>query len=141
VSRIEGGCACGAVRWVATAEPLDVRTCWCRLCRHYAAGNGAVNLAFQVADVTVTGELRDHAVLADSGRHMHRRFCPQCGVHVTSSAEERPHLVILRAGTLDDPARYAPRANIWVDSAPAWAHIDPALPRFGGQPPPPVPKT
>jgi len=34
---------------------------------------------------------------------MHRRFCARCGVHLFSEAEVRPHLIFVRAGTLDDP--------------------------------------
>lgn len=134
---IEGGCICRAVRYTATAEPLTVRACWCRVCQYIAAGNASVNLAFERSAVTLTGELRDFPLVADSGNHMHRRFCPQCGVHVTSEAAERPHLIILRAGTLDEPRRFRPLGNIWVSEAPAWAHIDPSLPQFPGQPPPP----
>lgn len=134
---IEGGCICGAVRYTATAEPLTVRTCWCRVCQYFAAGNGSVNLAFARDAVSLSGELRDFPLLAASGNHMHRRFCPQCGVHVTSEADERPQLLVLRAGTLDEPQGFRPLANIWVSEAPAWAHIDPALPQFQSQPPPP----
>lgn len=134
---IKGGCICGAVRYVATEEPLAARTCWCRVCQYFAAGNASFNLAFARNAVTITGELRDFPLQADSGNHMHRRFCPQCGVHVTSEAEERPQLLILRAGTLDEPQRFRPLASIWVSEAPAWAHIDASLPQFPGQPPPP----
>jgi hypothetical protein len=139
---IQGGCICRAVRYAATAEPLAVRICWCRVCQYFAAGNGSVNLAFARDAVTLTGEMRDFPLLAASGNRMHRRFCPGCGVHITSEAEERPQLIILRAGTLDDPQRFSPQANIWVSEAPAWAHIDDALPQFPGQPPPPqLPKS
>jgi hypothetical protein len=139
---IEGGCLCGAVRYTARAEPLAVRACWCRVCQYIAAGNASINLAFAREAVTLTGELRDFPLVADSGNHMHRRFCPRCGVHITSEAAERPHLLVLRAGTLDEPQRFRPLATIWVAEAPAWAHIDTTLPQFAGQPPPPavVPK-
>ncbi len=139
MTSIHGGCACGAVRWKASEEPVEVRACWCRLCQYYAAGGASLNLVFRIEAVEVQGELRDHALTAESGRHMHRRFCPQCGVHVTSAAEERPHLLVIRAGTLDDAGRYAPRANIWTDAAPPWALMDATLPRYAGQPPAPVP--
>jgi hypothetical protein len=88
----------------------------------------------------MTGELRDYPIVAASGNHMHRRFCPQCGVNVTSEAAERPHLLVIRAGTLDEPQRFRPAANIWVSEAPAWAQIDATLPQFPGQPPPPQPR-
>lgn len=135
---IEGGCLCGAVRYKASAAPLVVRACWCRVCQFFAAGNATINLAFPTDAVAITGELRDYASTADSGRKMHRRFCPTCGVHLFSAAEERPQMLVVRAGTLDDPSIAAPQAAIWTRSAPAWAHIDPELPHFDGQPPPPV---
>ncbi|HAH64853.1 MAG TPA: aldehyde-activating protein, partial [Rhizobiales bacterium] len=34
---------------------------------------------------------------------MHRRFCPKCGTHVFAQSEARPHLMSVRAGTLDEP--------------------------------------
>lgn len=138
VTTIHGGCICGAVRYTATAPPLTVRACWCRVCQYFAAGNASVNLAFARDAVTITGELRDFPIVAASGNHMHRRFCPQCGVHVTSEAQERPQLLVVRAGTLDEPQAFRPLANIWVSEAPEWAHIDPSLPQFPGQPPPPA---
>ena len=140
MTKIEGGCLCGAVRYTASAEPLVVRACWCRVCQYFAAGNATINLAFPSESISITGELSDYPSTADSGHRMHRRFCPVCGVHVTSEAEERPHLVVVRAGTLDDPELAAPRGTIWTKSAPRWAHIDPELPRFEGQPPPPATK-
>jgi hypothetical protein len=97
-----------------------------------------VNLAFPSEAVTITGELRDYASIADSGNHMRRGFCPHCGVQVTSAAAERPQLIVVRAGTLDEPQRVAPQMLIWTSSAPRWANLDPALPQYAGQPPPPV---
>jgi hypothetical protein len=134
---IQGGCICGSVRYAANDQPLAVRACWCRACQYFAAGNASINLAFARVAVTVTGDLVDFPLVAASGNHMHRRFCPRCGVHVTSEAEERPQLLILRAGTLDEPQRFRPQASIWVSEAPAWAHIDASLPQFQGQPPAP----
>ncbi|HXC60681.1 MAG TPA: GFA family protein [Steroidobacteraceae bacterium] len=137
VSGYQGGCLCGAVRYKVDAEPLVVRACWCRVCQYMAAGNASINLAFPAAAVTITGELRDFPSTADSGNHMHRRFCPRCGVHVTSAADERPQLLVIRAGTLDDPDRIAPQMLIWTASAPHWAQLDASLPQHAGQAPPP----
>lgn len=134
---IEGGCLCRAVRWRASAPPIVTRACWCRLCQYLATGNAAINLAFPSDALTVTGELRDYPSIADSGSHMHRRFCPVCGTHLFSAAEERPHLVFVRAGTLDDPSvTSGPQAVIWTSQAPAWAHLDPHILHYEGQAPP-----
>ena len=132
---IEGGCLCGAVRYVAHAEPFTVRACWCRLCQYLASGNATVNLAFPAKAVTITGELRDYSSIADSGSHMTRRFCPTCGVHMFSQAEERPTIVVVRAGTLDTPEHIAIEGILWTSSAPGWALLDPRVPHFEHQAP------
>jgi hypothetical protein len=84
----------------------------------------------------VTGTIRDYRSISDSGNVMHRRFCPECGVHLFSEAEARPHLVFVRTGTLDDPNLAEPAMTIWTSAAPQWACFDPALPQVERQPPP-----
>jgi hypothetical protein len=131
-----GGCLCGAVRYSVSAEPMATRVCWCRDCQFLAAGSGTVNVVFPTDAVSITGPLRNFVKLADSGNRMHRQFCEKCGTPVTSAAESRPHLLILRAGTLDDPNSVQPALTIWTDSAPTWACINESLPRAPKQPPP-----
>ncbi len=134
--QITGGCLCRAVRYSSAAAPIVTRTCWCRICQYIGAGSGTVNVCFATDQFTLKGELRDLALTADSGNRMHRGFCPQCGTHVTSAAESRPHLVFIRAGTLDDPELARPAMTIWTQAAPSWACFDPQLPSVSGQPPP-----
>jgi len=133
---ITGGCLCRAVRYSAGAEPIVTRQCWCRLCQYIGAGSSTVNVAFETRQVTFTGKLKTFASVADSGNLLHRGFCSACGTPVTSRAEIRPHLIFLRAGTLDDPSLVRPVMNIWTRQAPQWAHLDPDLPMVAGQPPP-----
>lgn len=135
---VTGGCLCGSVRYEMVGEPLITRLCWCRFCQYIAAGNAAVSVCFETKGMAVTGEMRDFTSIADSGNVMHRRFCPRCGTHLFSEAEARPHLVFLRAGTLDDPELAKPAAVIWTAEAPSWACIDETLPQWKGQPPPVV---
>lgn len=132
---ITGGCQCGAVHYEVTARPLMTRACWCRTCQYFAAGNAAVNQVFPVDAVTISGELKDFQSTADSGNRMHRKFCPNCGVHLFSMAEVRPHLLIVRAGTLDDQKNIVIDALIWTSSAPGWAALDPKIQQFERQPP------
>jgi hypothetical protein len=133
---ISGGCLCGAVRYTSTAPPVTTRVCWCRLCQYIGAGSGTVNTCFKTETFSVSGELQDYRGVADSGNVMHRRFCPTCGTHLFSEAEVRPHLVFVRAGTLDDPEIARPTATIWTSQAPEWACFDELLPQVEGQPPP-----
>ena len=133
---ITGGCLCGDVRYETDSEPITARLCWCRLCQFIATANAAVSVCFPSAGLSVKGELRDYESVADSGNRMHRRFCPRCGTHLFSAAEARPHLIIVRNGTLDETALLRPGVTIWTAQAPEWAWIDESLPRHAGQPPP-----
>ena len=133
---IVGGCLCGAVRFRSTAPPIGARHCWCRDCQHISGGNATVNVLFPTDAVTIEGETATFVNLAASGNTMQRRFCPKCGSPLFSQTSARPHIIIVRAGALDDPNLIAPSGSIWVDSAPHWACIDADLPRFPAQPPP-----
>jgi len=133
-----GKCLCGAVRYRVTAEPIVTRACWCRLCQYLGAGSGTVNTCFPSESVSIEGRLSDYTSVADSGAMMPRRFCGICGTHLFSEAESRPHLVFIRAGTLDTPELVPPAATIWTAAAPPWACIDAKIPSFPGQPPPPT---
>ena len=133
---ITGGCLCGAVRFTVAEGPIVGRVCWCRTCqkpRRRRAGGGR---RLQDGAVTVTGELRDYASIADSGNKMHRRFCPNCGTHIFSAvgiaADSGLH-PRRRAGRSGD--RQAEQHDL-VSSAPTWACFDPNLPQVEGQPPP-----
>jgi hypothetical protein len=132
-----GGCLCKAVRYRASEAPLLARSCWCRMCQYIGAGSSTVNAMFKTETLTVEGELRTFTTVADSGNVMSWRFCPQCGTHVLATSERRPQFTVVRVGTLDDPEWVMPASTIWTSMAPHWAPIDPLLPRFEGQPPPP----
>jgi len=134
---ITGGCQCKAVRYVIAADaPMGVRACWCRVCQYLGAGSGTVNAIFAKSAVTITGETTDFSAVADSGSMMHRRFCPTCGTPLFSEAEPRPHILVIRAGTLDNPDLAKPGTTIWTSAAPCWACFDPSIPQVERQPPP-----
>jgi hypothetical protein len=136
---ITGRCLCGAVRYRSASPPITTRVCWCRLCQFLGAGSGTVNVCFPTESFTVDGATTLYSGVADSGNVMERRFCPVCGTPMFSAAQSRPHLVFVRAGTLDDPEVARPAMTIWTSEAPSWACVDPNLPSEAGQPPPAAP--
>jgi len=134
----KGHCLCGAVDYRLSAEPVAARICWCRDCQHISA-NGTVNLLVPTSALEVSGELSEYISTADSGNQIRRRFCPACGAHLFANSSARPQFTVVRAGTLDDPSSVRPTTNIWANSAPGWACLDPALERVEQQPAPPQP--
>jgi hypothetical protein len=113
---------------------MAARQCWCRVCQALSCGSGSNNIIVQTRDLAVDGELTAYRSIADSGSRMVRNFCPRCGTQVLSASEDRPDLVVVRAGVLSDREIAAPEAVIWTSSAPSWACIDETLPRFPSQP-------
>lgn len=135
-----GRCGCGSVTATISGEPVGVRQCWCRQCQQIAAGGPTNNAMFLTADVEMAGALGQHSGPAASGNTLHQFFCPGCGAAVYGQSSARPHLMSLRLGFLDAGHGLRPSAAIWLDDAPDWAQIDPAMERFERQPPAPQPK-
>jgi hypothetical protein len=133
---ITGGCLCGEIRFESTSDPIVTRICWCRACQYLGAGSGTVNVCFPTASFTIRGATRDYRSVADSGNVMHRRFCATCGTPLFSEAEARPHLIFVRAGTLDDPEIAKPAVTIWTSQAPSWACINDTIAKLEHQAPP-----
>ena len=129
-----GGCRCGAIRYTLRAEPLATRLCWCRDCQYWALGNAAVNIMVPRDAVAISGTPRAWESRAESGNTMRRSFCAECGTQLFSESSGNPLNMVIRVGSLDDAGGIVPTAAIWTDSAPAWAHIDPALQSFPRQP-------
>ncbi|MDM9559561.1 GFA family protein [Bordetella petrii] len=132
-SPLTGGCQCGAVRYEITAEPLTTATCHCRDCQ-YASGGGpahALLLAPQALAVR-RGQAREHRYLGDSGNTVVRSFCPDCSTPLFGHTEGQDY-VIVKAGSLDDPAAFRSRMTLWADSAPPWHHVDTSVPCHGGK--------
>lgn len=133
---VGAGCKCGRVRIAIAGDPVRVRTCWCRDCQYWGAGNGTTNAAYWRADLAISGDVAWFDGVADSGNPMSRGFCPICGTPLfTGNGPDAP-LLAIRVGALDDPDSVRPTETIWTASAPAWAWIDPDLPQSEGQPPP-----
>jgi hypothetical protein len=125
-----GQCLCGQVTFTIDAEPVGARMCWCRDCQRIASGSATVNVLFPEEAVHYSGSLSKFEMVADSGNTVERGFCPKCGAQMYSRTVTPKGMPMrVRAGTLDDPELMAPTALIWVESAPSWAALDPALPR------------
>jgi hypothetical protein len=137
---VTGRCFCGGVRFQSDEPPVAARACWCRDCQYLSSGNASINAIFRTEGFKITGDLAEYLSTADSGNTMRRRFCPRCGTPLFSEALSRPHLIVVRAGALDDPELGRPASFIWTASAPSWGLVDRALPNCEGQPPP-VPAT
>jgi hypothetical protein len=112
------------VRFEFAEPPIATRACWCRDCQYLAAGNASVNAIFRTATFNFQGEAQEYLSVADSGNQMRRRFCPKCGTPLFSESLDRPDVMVVRVGALDDPELGRPASTIWTASAPSWGYVD-----------------
>jgi hypothetical protein len=117
-----GGCLCRRVRYAVIGEPLFSGLCHCRNCQRYTGSSFEAFMALPAASVSTTGELKTFEHAGGSGRPVHRRFCPNCGSGVVN-VDPHAALTIVLAGTLDDPAVFAPTMEICCSSAQSWTQI------------------
>ena len=76
-----GGCACGAVRYEISAEPIFMNDCQCRDCqRTSGTGHGSYLTFPSRAQVKVAGEATHWDMVGDSGNVKTRAFCPDLRV-------------------------------------------------------------
>lgn len=133
MTKLSGGCRCGAIRYECLSEPLAVSFCYCRDCQK-ASGGPFCNYAVVPQEaVRITGEgVKSSVVQADSGSTVERDFCASCG---TPLFARNGKVFVLTVGSLDDPSGIQPTIAIWLDSAQPWAPIPDNVERFGQNPP------
>jgi hypothetical protein len=119
-SRNEGGCLCGQVRYSFSSEPLLTAICHCRSCQRQSGSAFSVVCAVANDGFEMTGDTRTYLDIGDSGGFVERRFCTTCGSPLVSIATAIPGLTIIKAGTLDRPARWRPMLEAYCDRAMPW---------------------
>jgi len=133
---IKGSCRCGKVTYVSSAEPVFTGICHCRNCQKETGSAFALVVAVPTPSLTVTGNLKRFDSTGDSGKPIHRGFCPECGSSITDEAELMPNVTMLPAGTLDDPSWIRPAMQIYCDRAQPWVSLGGDLQSFPGMPSP-----
>jgi|UniRef100_UPI000D38CCAC hypothetical protein len=130
-----GGCACGAVRYEISAEPLFQNHCQCRDCQRKSGTGHGSYLSFARAGVKHSGPATLWDMVGDSGNVKTRAFCPTCGSPVYMTFKAMPDIFTVHAASLDEPARFQPQVVTYAVRALAWDRMDAALPAFERMPP------
>jgi hypothetical protein len=131
---IEGGCLCGGVRYSADADPAFVGVCHCADCQRFTGSAFATVVAVPSPALRVIGALKTFTKRGDSGKLIHRRFCPECGSSIVDEADALPGIAMVNAASLDDRSWVAPKSEIYCDSAQPWVHLGGEMKRFAKTP-------
>ena len=128
---LEGGCACGSLRYRLASAPMFVHCCHCRDCQRQTGSAFVLNALIEVDRVPLlAGDPVAVAVPTDSGRPHQIFRCPNCQTALWSVYGGVAALRFVRLGTLDDPARLQPDVHIYTRSKLPWVTLPPAIPAF-----------
>lgn len=128
---MEGGCACGSVRYRLSSEPFDTGWCHCRVCQRTSGAPALVFTTVPAGDFVVAegGEALGETRLTEFGV---RQFCTRCGTLLTIAVEFQPETIDVAVATLDDPSAVKPGFHIFYASRIPWAEAGDSLPRHDG---------
>jgi hypothetical protein len=106
-------------------KPAFGVVCHCKFCQRRLASAFAIIASFEEKNIEITqGELIEREHRSDeSGRWLKMNFCPKCGTTVYHTAEVRPGMKSIAAGTFDEPEWFAIDRHIWVQSKQPWVTI------------------
>jgi hypothetical protein len=131
VSDLEGGCACGAVRYRLSSPPMFVHCCHCRDCQRQTGSAFVLNALIETDRIALlAGEPVPVRVPTDSGRPHVIDRCPACQTALWSDYGGRPALRFVRVGTLDEPAALPPDVHIFTRSKLPWVRLPEGVPAF-----------
>jgi hypothetical protein len=126
----EGGCACGAVRYRLSSDPLFTHCCHCLNCQRQTGSAFVVNLLIEADRVELlAGDPQPVEVPRDDGNAQTIYRCPACQVAVFSTYG-RPEVRFVRGGTLDDPSGVSPDVHIYTRSKVDWVTLPDSVPAF-----------
>jgi hypothetical protein len=132
--KLEGGCYCGKVRYVAEGEPMRKGQCHCRECQFITGGAPNMFVVMPSAGFAYTKGAPRQFTRGDLENPVTREFCPDCGTHLATRPPGRP-VIVVKVGTLDDPKLYGgPQMAIFTIDKQSFHQIPEGLPAFERMP-------
>lgn len=127
---LTGKCYCGALSYAAQGDPVFKAQCHCRECQYFSGGGPNYFMLMPADGFSWRKGTPKEFIHPDLDSAVTRCFCADCGTHVLTRLPGRDQ-VVLKVGTLDDPARFgAPAAAIYTVDQQPFHLIPDGLPSF-----------
>jgi hypothetical protein len=112
--KVDGACACGAIRVEAEADPENTNLCHCTDCQTATGTTFRVSVRVQGATLKIAGKPNIYVkTTADSGIPRVQAFCGSCGspLYSTTVGDGVQPMYMLRVGILEGLLRQRRRAS------------------------------
>ena len=116
MTRLTGGCQCGAIRYALHAPVEKASVCYCRMCQKAFGSYFAPLGSVPVAGFEVT---RGEIAYFRSSDVVERGFCGRCGTPLTFHHIEGDKIDVA-LGSLDDPASVPPIVQYGLEGRMPW---------------------
>ncbi len=126
---MEGGCACGAIRYRLTVKPTETSWCHCSHCRK-SSGAPAVPYATLPRSGFHLDQGEEHLCGVHLTEFAERLFCGRCGSPIATKLDHQPAEIDVTVATLDDPEALPPEFHIFCSSEISWARHSDGSPRY-----------
>lgn len=129
LNNLQGQCLCGAVTYEIQGLLGAVYHCHCKKCRRWhnaAFRTRAAITKRQFAWLSGTDYLAHHY----SSSTTKRSFCKQCGSNLINTYDDKPDIIGLPLGGLDNLNAIKPIAHIFVKYKAPWYEILDDLPQY-----------
>lgn len=113
-----GGCSCGAIRYLVSAEPDKIVVCHCSDCRRAA---GAQSVAWLILPIAGFEVVQGTPATYRSSSKVTRMFCSNCGSTLTYQHDDLPKRMDVTIGSLDDPELFVPTRAVFEKHKISWA--------------------
>ena len=121
--KIDGACACGAIKIEGEADPEKTQICHCTDCQTGTGTAFRVSIPVPGNTLKMTGTPTLFVkTTADSGRPRVQAFCPKCGspIYSTTPGDGGQPSYTVRVGILRQRGQLIPRRQNWYRSARSW---------------------
>ena len=131
-------CLCGQLTINVKGDPFLTVVCNCTNCQRRTGSVFSTNTYFKQDEVlSQVGQSKHCTLVADSGRTIVSRFCPDCGSTLSWEAEMFPGLIGFAVGTFNDPNFPKPQVVGFKKSKCHWVNFPQDMLHLEGQDVPP----
>ncbi|MCY7339389.1 MAG: GFA family protein [Sphingomonas bacterium] len=109
---LDGGCACGRIRFEAVIDSDDAYLCHCRMCQRASGNVSLAMVGIAQAAVCWTTEPDWYR----SSPIARRPFCSACGTSLGFRCDTDTDKMDLTVAAFDDPSRFKPTSHFGVES-------------------------